>query len=179
MTRAKRIVPALAWLLTATACPATPAPRADRDSEPAPAPAPDRDAPVIVMAPAEGDVAEIVRAEVEQAKAQDQQVLVYVGAHWCEPCQYFHAAIEDGSLDDVFPKLRLVEFDLDRDRERLDAAGYSSRMIPLFVAPGPDGRAGPRRTEGGIKGPDGVAHLQPRVAGVLEAAAADAASRPR
>ena len=30
----------------------------------------------------------------------------------------------------------------------MGAAGYSSRMIPLFAVPGPDGRAGPRRRIG-------------------------------
>ncbi|KIG15373.1 hypothetical protein DB30_05705 [Enhygromyxa salina] len=116
---------------------------------------------------------ELVNAERARAQTDDRQLLVYVGASWCEPCQYFHDAVDGGSLDQVFPNLRLLEFDLDRDRDRLAAAGYSSQMIPLFVAPGPDGRAGPRRTEGGIKGPGAVDNLRPRLEALLAAARAD------
>ncbi|PRQ02149.1 hypothetical protein ENSA5_26080 [Enhygromyxa salina] len=126
-----------------------------------------------MAAPASGDVVEIVTRERERAAAEGRLLLVYVGASWCEPCEHFHAAVDDGTLDAAFPTLRLLEFDLDRDRDRLAAAGYSSRMIPLFVAPGPDGRAGPRRTEGGIKGPEAVEHLRPRLEALVRAATAD------
>lgn len=115
------------------------------------------------------------RAETEPAR---QQLVVYVGATWCEPCQAFHQAVEAGDLDASFPDLRLLEFDLDEDRERLAAAGYSSRMIPLFVVPRPDGHAGPRRMQGGIKGPGAVDDIRERLAALLEAAAADAMREP-
>jgi thiol-disulfide isomerase/thioredoxin len=161
---------ALGVLAIATACPAAPAPAAS-EAEPAasPGPSPSRvqQGPEIIAAPADGDVVEYVNSERLRAQADDRQLLVYVGASWCEPCRYFHDAAVDGSLDQVFPRLRLLEFDLDRDRDRLTAAGYSSRMIPLFVVPGPDGRAGPRRTEGGIKGPRAVDNLQPRLEALL------------
>ena len=174
---------ALSALTLLGACPATPAPAANEAapkavseavSEAAHAPTPAAHAgPVLTLAPATGDVIELVTAERALAQADDQQLLVYVGASWCEPCRYFHDAVEGGSLDQAFPHLRLLEFDLDRDRERLAAAGYSSRMIPLFVAPAPDGRAGPRRTEGGIKGPGAVDNLRPRLEALLRAAQAD------
>ncbi|PRP98625.1 TlpA family protein disulfide reductase [Enhygromyxa salina] len=168
---------ALSTLTLLTACPATPAPAAADTEAPPPAPAavpsPAPAGPEFALAPAEGDVVELVNAERAQAHAEDRQLLVYVGASWCEPCRYFHDAVEDGSLDQALPGLRLLEFDLDRDRDRLAAAGYSSRMIPLFVAPAPDGRAGPRRTEGGIKGPGAVEHLRPRLEALLVAARAD------
>ena len=72
-------------------------------------------APHIRFAPApEGDVAAAVRAFVEQARAQDREPVVYVGASWCEPCRYFHAAAEAGELDAELPRLALLEFDRDR-----------------------------------------------------------------
>lgn len=165
-------------LLTTLACPATPAPdQGDVDQKPKPAqPEPARsDRPEFILAPETGDVVELVLAELERARADDRQLLVYVGASWCEPCQYFHAAIEDGTLDDSLAGVRLLEFDLDRDRDRLLAAGYSSRMIPLFVVPRPDGRAGPRRMEGGVKGPAAVDNLRERLLALLRAAKADEA----
>ena len=119
--------------------------------------------PEIVAAPASGPVDELVRAELERAASDERRLLVYVGASWCEPCRAFHDAIEDGSLDGAYPNLRLLEFDLDRDRERLAAAGYASRLIPLLVLPEADGRGGPRRIEGGSKGPGAVDNIRGRL----------------
>ena len=56
---------------------------------------------------------------------------------------------------------------MDRDQERLALAGYTSRLIPLFVRPQADGRAGPQRMEGGIKGPGAVANLSGRLRPLL------------
>lgn len=164
-------------IVLALGCPATPATeQRNADEQPAPEPAPEpsrSDAPEFVLAPETGDVAELVVAELARARTDDRLLLVYVGASWCEPCQYFHAAVEDGTLDAELAGVRLLEFDLDRDRDRLLAADYGSRMIPLFVVPGPDGRAGPRRTEGGVKGPAAVDNLRERLVALLHAARAD------
>jgi len=164
-------------------CPAAPAEQdrrpAEAAAEPAAEPEPDSNSshsgPRFILAAETGEVASLVVDARTSARAEGRELLVYVGASWCEPCTYFHAAAEDGSLDEVFPKLQLLEFDLDRDRERLIAAGYESRLIPLFAVPGPDGRAGPRRTEGGVKGPEAVANLTPRLQALLQAARSDGA----
>jgi len=115
----------------------------------------------------DGEVVPLVRAFVTRAQAQGRVPLVYVGATWCEPCQYFHSAAERGELDAQLPALALLEFDRDRDGERLDAAGYGSRMIPLFVSPQADGRASERRIEGSIHGPGSPAQILPRLLAIL------------
>lgn len=114
-----------------------------------------------------GEVSALARAFVRSAEAEGRVPLVYVGATWCEPCQYFHAAAERGDLDAEFPPLAILEFDQDRDGERLAAAGYSSRMIPLFVVPAADGRASERRIEGSIHGPGSPAQIAPRLRAIL------------
>jgi thiol-disulfide isomerase/thioredoxin len=164
----------LALGLALLGCPATPAPEAER--QPASQPVSEAEQPVgpeFVLAPEAGEVIDIVTAEQRRAAADDRTLLVYVGASWCEPCQYFHTAVDEGTLDDSLAGVRLLEFDLDRDRDRLVAAGYSSKLIPLFVAPARDGRAGPRRTEGGVKGPAAVENLRKRLVALVEAARAD------
>jgi hypothetical protein len=113
------------------------------------------------------DVQETVRREVVRAKADKRDLIVYVGATWCEPCQYFHNAAAAGELDGAFPTLRLVEFDLDRDREALDRAGYSSKMIPLFALPREDGSGSAAQIEGSIKGPAAVQQIAPRLKELL------------
>jgi len=114
-----------------------------------------------------GDVAAQARAFSARARAQGRQPLIYVGASWCEPCRYFHAAAERGELDGSLPRLALLEFDRDTDGPRLDAAGYASRMIPLFVVPGEDGRGTDARIEGSIHGPGSPNQIAPRLRAIL------------
>jgi thiol-disulfide isomerase/thioredoxin len=124
--------------------------------------------PLIEWAPApEGDVAALVKAELERAKKDGRTLLVYVGATWCEPCQRFHQAAEAGEITGDLPPLRMLEFDLDRDVERLAAAGYGSRLIPLFAVPAPDGRGTDVRIEGSIKGSGAVSNIVPRLRSLL------------
>lgn len=110
----------------------------------------------------------LVQRERGEAQASGQRLLVYVGATWCEPCQRFHQAVEEGRLDGQLPPVRFLEFDLDEDGDRLKAAGYRSRMIPLFAVPGPDGRGSGRQIEGSIKGEGAVAEISPRLRRLME-----------
>ncbi len=102
-----------------------------------------------------------------RARSDQRTLVVYVGAPWCEPCVAFHEALVARELDAELPGIRFLEFNMDEDQERLALAGYSSRLIPLFVVPDEDGRAGSRRMEGGIKGPGAVANLSGRLRGLL------------
>ena len=104
---------------------------------------------------------------MDRAKSDGHDLVVYVGAKWCEPCTRFHDAVNAGELDATFPKLRLLEFDMDRDEARLAAAGYASKMIPLFVAPAENGEASDLRFEGSVKGERAVAVIVPRLQGLL------------
>ena len=139
----------------------------------APAPAPHVE---LVEAPAgTHDVAALVRQTLAQTTAAHRRLVVYVGATWCEPCQQIHAAVQAHRLDQEFPDLTLLAFDFDRDGDALAAAGYVSELIPLFVVPGPDGRAGPRRASGGKHGIDNVPLLVGKLHGLLDPAPAGAA----
>ena len=160
MTRA--LVLGLSLLGACTSAPPSP-------SDPAPARAPEAaPKPRIRFEPAgEGDLPALVRAFAERARTEGRTPLVYVGATWCEPCRYFHAAAERGELDLELPPLALLELDRDRDGARIDAAGYGSRMIPLFAVPGDDGRASERRIEGSIHGPTSPMQIAPRLREIL------------
>jgi len=115
----------------------------------------------------DGPVGPLVAAELQQAKAAGRRVLVYVGATWCEPCRHFHDAVKSGVLDAQFGALRIVEFDLDRDGDRLREAGYAPKFIPLLALPGADGRATGKQMEGSIKGAGAVGQMAPRLAALL------------
>ena len=120
-----------------------------------------------VDAPASGDLAPYVQGELAKARGEHRPLLVYVGATWCEPCQRFHRAAEAGLLDARIPGLRFLVFDLDRDRDRLRAAGYESQYIPLFALPRADGTASKRQIEGSIKGEGAVDEIIPRLQSLL------------
>lgn len=110
--------------------------------------------PEFVAAPAGGPVDASVRSALSVAQRDERELLVYVGADWCEPCQAFHDAVASGRLDERLSGVRFFEFDLDRDRDRLNAAGYGGQLVPRFIKPEPTGRGG-QRVEGTIKG-DGM-----------------------
>jgi thiol-disulfide isomerase/thioredoxin len=121
----------------------------------------------IVHAPSGSDAAKVVREQREHAKSDGRDLVVYVGAKWCEPCKYFHQAAEKGELDGEFPDLTLLEFDLDEDRDRLATAGYVSEFIPLFAMPAADGSASEKKFEGSVKGNGAVANIAPRLRSLL------------
>lgn len=94
-------------------------------------------------------------------------MVVYVGASWCEPCEYFLEAIESKALPEKLADLRFLKFDNDADEERLNKAGFGGQMIPRFVVPGEGGAASPHRFEGSIKGPEAVGNIVPRLEAIL------------
>jgi len=114
-----------------------------------------------------GDAAAVISAELAHSRGDGHNLIVYVGATWCEPCRYFHDAVNAHKLDARFPYLRIIAFDADRDGERLARAGYATRLIPSFAIPAPDGRASGKHTEGSIKGPGAVDDLAPRLEALL------------
>jgi thiol-disulfide isomerase/thioredoxin len=113
------------------------------------------------------DASRVVVDERTRAKSDGRDLVVYVGAKWCEPCQSFHKAAQKGDLDADFPDLTLLEFDIDEDRERLATAGYVSQFIPLFVMPDAAGRASDKKFEGSVKGDGAVANIAPRLRALL------------
>ena len=108
-----------------------------------------------------------MKAALTQAHADGRTLLVYVGAKWCEPCQRFHHAVEKGELDAAFPRLSILGFDADRDATVLGAAGYTSRLIPLFALPRDDGRASGKQIEGSVKGEAAVNEITPRLRNLI------------
>lgn len=163
----RRTAAALAACVALAGC-GRDAPASEQATPPlAPAAPPSSAGVEFVPAPADGDVQTIVHEELARAKSEGRKLLVYVGATWCEPCQRFHQAAKEGKVDALFPGLRLVEFDLDRDKPRLVVAGYRSRMIPLFALPRADGAGSGEQIEGSIKGPGAVDQIAPRLTALL------------
>lgn len=160
------------WFLVAAAlvgCERTPTPQPDPAASVAAASKLPARAVTFKRATSGGSIPEQVQRERAEAQASGQRLVVYVGATWCEPCQRFHHAAEEGKLEGQLPPVRFLEFDLDRDGDQLKAAGYRSRYIPLFALPGDDGRgrSPDQQIEGGVKGDGAVGHITPRLRKLL------------
>jgi thiol-disulfide isomerase/thioredoxin len=124
--------------------------------------------PSFLRFPRGGAVEPWVQEQVELAEAAHLQVLVYVGASWCEPCQQFHRAVEHGELNGTLDGLRFLEFDQDQDAAALKTAGYAYQYIPVLALPDPDGRNHGRMISGAFKGPNAVQQsLVPRLQALL------------
>ncbi len=164
-----RLIPILAGFLAVSACNG----RRDEHAAPkvaAPIAAKSRAKPLMAhRSPPQAPLEQFVQQHVEEADASGQRVLVYVGATWCEPCQRFHKALESGQLDDALAGTKFIEFDADKDRSELRAAGYASKYIPLFSVPDQSGHASGRAIEGSIKGDSAVReNLVPRLLALLD-----------
>jgi hypothetical protein len=123
----------------------------------------------IILAPeGDEDLAAVVKREIDRAKADQKDLLVYVGATWCEPCQRLHKAIVDGDLDKEFPGMRLLEFDADRDDVRLRRSGYLAKYIPMLAVPRDDGTASGKQIEGSVKGPRALDVIKPKLRGLID-----------
>lgn len=154
----------LALLLLLAACEGEP----NRSPTPAPSSAPAGKIDIVPVPPTTEPLPHFVKRELTRARADGRDLVIYVGATWCEPCRYFHEAAARGELDEAFPSLRLLELDLDRDGERLRQAGCASAMIPLFAKPTDQGTCDPnRRIMGSVKGPGAVDNLVPRLRAIL------------
>jgi thiol:disulfide interchange protein len=136
----------------------------------APVVAKSREKPQLKQRSNSAPLEQFVQQHVEEADAQGMRVLVYVGATWCEPCKRFHKALASGELDEALAGTKFVEFDADKDRTELRAAGYASKYIPLFSVPDHSGHASGRAIEGSIKGGDDAVKkdLVPRLLALLD-----------
>ena len=139
----------------------------DRRPKSGPPVQPSTGRPQFVAAPSEGDVAAAVAKARGEARGEGRQLLVYVGAQWCEPCKRFHQAVEDGKLDDALPGVRFLEFDADRDDQRLASAKYDGQLIPRFAVPGEDGTFSGLKIEGSVKGEAAVDNIMQRLKPLL------------
>lgn len=161
--RTRAIAIALAIAMAACGEPTTATP----DSAAAPEPASTAKPELVPVPAGASDGVALVRDEYARAQRDGRKLVVYVGAPWCEPCVAFHRALEVGQLDAELPGVRFLDLDLETHGPLIDAAGCSSKMVPLFAVATKDGRCGDRRTQGGIKGDGAVSFILPRLKSIL------------
>jgi thiol-disulfide isomerase/thioredoxin len=114
------------------------------------------------------DMTLYIAEQRQLAAEQDKQLVVYVGATWCEPCQRFQDAVQAGALDTTFPNIRFLKFDADKHEQAIVRAGYASKYIPLFSIPNDKGEPQGRQFMGAIKGEGAVPYIVPKLQKLLQ-----------
>lgn len=135
----KRVLFALFVVACNNPAPTTKPAIANEPSASATAPAPATGALRVMRASQDSDALSLIRTERLKAKADSRVLVVYVGATWCPPCKKFKEEIASGRLDQRLSKTTLLEFDVDKDGDRLAAAGYTMKFVPFVALPGADG----------------------------------------
>ena len=109
-----------------------------------------------------------VKTMSRDAKRAGRQLIVYVGAEWCKPCKRFVNTVNAGTLDQTLRDITFVTFDYDKDHAALKEGGYLDKFVPIFVVPGPDGRASKKRFSGTVSGKKSLDTIVTRLRGLLQ-----------
>lgn len=124
----------------------TAAPSAERPSVPTPTestppvgPVAKDDAPkgappltVVQLAPASGELAELLATAASRARADGRVPVVEMGASWCPPCKKLDALLGNSEFTASLSGIALLQIDSDEWGEALDEAGFRARTIPAF-----------------------------------------------
>lgn len=149
-----------------------PAAPAKPPAKPAPAPAvANPTGPVeVVDATPEVPAHIVIKNALRRANEAGQDLLVYVGASWCDPCVRFKKAVKAGVFNKGLPGVRFLAFDADADGERLKKIGYRWTYVPLFVRPAKSGWSSGVQIAGVPNKAGGAADLLPRLQKLLKRA---------
>jgi thiol-disulfide isomerase/thioredoxin len=115
-------------------------------SPPVPPPPP----PLVLteLAPTQGDLTLLLRAQVERARDKHLQPVIEFYADWCPPCRAFQNSLGDPRMIEALRGSYLVKLNLDDWHDKLDGTGFRVATIPRFYLVGPDGRPSGKMLDG-------------------------------
>ena len=133
-----------------------PPPVAESPAQPSPpSPSPPSSAPpspppflLMELAPTQGDLTPLLRAQVERARVKSLRPLVEFYADWCPPCRAFQENLGDPRMIEALRGTYLVKINLDDWHDKLPGTGFVVRSIPAFYLVGADGRPSGKMLDG-------------------------------
>ncbi len=116
----------------------------------APVAAPPAPPPVLLteLAPTQGDLTPLLRAQVERARDRQLRPLIEFYADWCPPCRAFQKSLDDPRMIEALRGTLLVKLNLDDWHDKLDGTGFRVPSIPAFFLVGRDGRPAGKMLDG-------------------------------
>lgn len=105
------------------------------DTQPAPSPTPASPFVMVEIFPAQGDLATLLRAEVEKAHVLGLKPFAEFDAEWCPACQAIAESLREKNplMIDAFSGTYIIRLDVDQwEDDQWELAGFSLEFIPIF-----------------------------------------------
>jgi thiol:disulfide interchange protein len=116
---------------------------------------------VVVIAPGQGVLTELLQTEVTAAAALGKVPFVQITAEWCAPCKKLRASLGDPLMQAAFAGTYLIQVDADAWQAELDKAGFDHPAIPVFFAVDANARPAGPKIDGGAWGEDIPRNMAP------------------
>lgn len=101
------------------------------------------------LLPKQGDLATLIAAEVDKARARNLRSFLELRAEWCKPCKQLEASMNDSRMTEAFAGTYLISIDIDEWTGKLDTIDVSADSIPVFYELDEQGKPTGRKIDGG------------------------------
>lgn len=102
---------------------------------------------MVELAPTQGDLLPLLRAEAGRAKKRGLAPFVEFYADWCAPCKVLAKSMSDARVADAFRGTYVIKLNLDDWQDKLAGTGFDPRVIPAFYALDEEGRPTGRKID--------------------------------
>jgi thiol:disulfide interchange protein len=116
---------------------------------------------VVVIAPGQGVLTELLQTEVTAAAALGKVPFVQMTAEWCVPCKKLRASLGDPLMQAAFAGTYIIQVDADAWKDELDKAGFDHPAIPVFFAVDAEAHPTGVKIDGGAWGEDIPRNMAP------------------
>ena len=110
---------------------------------------------------ADGQLAELLKAEAAKARQLGQTPFVEFYADWCPPCNALRQSLGDEQMVDAFAGTYIIQLDTDEWKSKLPGTGFDVRGIPAFFELDHEGRPTGRTITGAAWGEDVPENMAP------------------
>lgn len=116
---------------------------------------------IVRLDPADGELSDLLEAEVQKAEELGREPYVEFYADWCPPCNALRKSLADERMVEAFAGTYIIQLDLDQWRSKLAGTGFDVDAIPVFFEIDNSGKPTGRIITGGAWGEDIPENMAP------------------